>query len=507
MFDKNCKTNTGYINPNTEGTNTLRALVGAKIYAGDPMMEEKLTKYQLYWKFYNNQHWNKNNDKLLSFNYVRALIDKVNSFMIGAEGFELNIKDFFGDSIAPDLETSYEALLNYNWRSNHKKVFLQRLTQMGSICGNAYVFLVPNIQDGYIEYRLLDSRVTIPMFDNGDYSRIKGYKSVKQLGYNDKEYILHITEYTVGNVKTYYTKETGEKAEQFEVENVTNSYPFLPIVHIENLPMSDSYGGRSDVEDIVKINKIYNEMAEDIKMTVDYYAQPTTVITGGTVGQLKRGINQIWSGLPPDANVFNLSLGEDLSASMNFLKLLKDSMHDLSGVPEEVLSKVQHISNTSAAALQMLYQSIIQIADKKSVTYSEGIETINMLTGIMFALSINDHPLLKKLPKDARSTDVTTLRQFYFRYRTETIWKYSLPNDRRAQLDEADIELRNKLASRREIMERLGKLNIPKIQAEIREDIEQDIKDQKELKQAEKQAEGEPTDPEEGNEQKPPKNA
>lgn len=502
MFEKNCRTNTGYITPNTEGTNSLRAMVGAKIYAGDTMLEEKLTKYQLYWKFYNNQHWHKNNDKLLSFNYVRALIDKVNSFMIGAEGFELNIKDFYGEGVEPELETPYEALLNYNWRSNHKKVFLQRLTQMGSICGNAYVFLSPNVEDGYIEYTLLDSRTTIPMFNNGDYSKATGYKTVKQLGHNDKDYILQITEYVIGNVKTYYTKETGERAEQFEVENFTNTYPFLPIVHIENLPMSDSYGGRSDVEDIVKINKIYNEMAEDVKMTVDYYAQPTTVITGGTVGQLKRGINQIWSGLPSDANVFNLSLGEDLSASMNFLKLLKDSMHDLSGVPEEVLSKVQHISNTSAAALQMLYQSIIQIADKKSVTYSEGIETINMLTGIMYAISIPAHPLLKKLPSDARSTDIATLRSFYFRYRTETIWKYSLPNDRRAQLEEIDIELRNKIGSRREAMERLGKLNIPKIMGEIREDIEQDIKDQKELKEAENQAGEKPTDPKEGEEGK-----
>ena len=120
--------------------------------------------------------------------------------------------------------------------------------------------------------------------------------------------------------------------------------------------MSDSYGGKSDMEDIVKINKIYNEMAEDVKMIIDYYAQPTTVITGGTAGQLKRGTNQIWSGLPSDAQVFNLTLGEDLSASMGFLKMLKDAIHELSGVPEEVLSKVQHISNTSAAALQMLYR-------------------------------------------------------------------------------------------------------------------------------------------------------
>ena len=60
-------------------------------------------------------------------------------------------------------------------------------------------------------------------------------------------------------------------------------------------------------------------MAEDIKNIIDYYAAPTTIVTGGTIGQLQKGVNQIWSGLPSDANVFNLGLGEDLGASNELL--------------------------------------------------------------------------------------------------------------------------------------------------------------------------------------------
>lgn len=471
MFGKDKTQLTGYTNTNGSGTAMLQNTIRAKVYSGDSVIEKKLTHSQLYWKFYNNNHWSNNNDKLLSFNYVRAIIDKTNNFIIGKNGFEVNIQDTYGDEVEEDVEVIYEALINYNWKLNKKKTLLQKLLQMGSVCGDAYIFLLPNINKGYVEYILLDSRNTIPLFNKGDYNDIIGYKVVKLLGTNDKEYIQKVTEYKKGLVRTYYVKETGEDTDKFEVEEKENDYDFIPIVHIENIPMSDSYGGKSDMADIVKINKIFNEMAEDVKMIIDYYAQPTTVITGGTVGQLKRGLGEIWSGLPADANVSNLSLGEDLSASTNFLKILKDAMHDLSGVPEEVLSKVQHISNTSAAALQMLYQPIIQVADKKSVSYSEGIEELNRMTCIIYSKSLSSHPLFSKLPEEAKDKPNT----YFTRYKAETVWKYNLPNDRMSMLNEATIELDQRLGSRREIMERLGKRNIPKILGEIENDIKEKI--------------------------------
>jgi len=464
MFGKDKSQLTSYGNSNGAGSDFLRNTIRSKVYSGDASIEKKLTQYQLFWKYYNNQHWAENNDSLLSFNYVRAVVDKINNFIIGKEGFEVNIKNVFGDKVEENLEKYYEALIGFNWRMNKKKTLLQKIYQMGSVCGDCYVFLYPDEAKGYVEYLLLDSRTTIPLLSQYN-SEIEGYKVIKLLGTNDKDFIQKVTEYKKGLVKKYFVKETGKDAEKFEVEETTNDYDFIPVVHIENIPMSDNYGGKSDMEDIVKINKIYNEMAEDVKMIIDYYAQPTTVITGGTVGQLKRGINQIWSGLPSDAQVFNLTLGEDLSASMTFLKLLKDSIHDLSGVPEEVLSKVQHISNTSASALQMLYQPIIQIADKKAVSYGEGIEQINKYTVLMYASNIQENEAFKKL----NSTEKVD-KSFITKYAPETVWKYNLPNDRLGMLNEATIELSNGIGSRREVMERLGKENIPKLMDEIEED-------------------------------------
>lgn len=489
MFGKNDISQlSGYRNVINSGTDYLRNTVQSKIYSGDSALEKKLTQMQLYWKYYNNQHWAQNNDKLLSFNYVRAIIDKVINFMVGKEGFEVNIEDTYGDQISPEFEGAYEGVINYNWNRNNKKVLLQKILQMGSICGDVYVFLYPNKTKGYVEYTLLDSRITYPMFNNGNYSDIIGYKVVKVLGRNDRDYTQKITEYTKDFVLSYYTKATNPEAERFESKTIDNVLGTIPIVHIENLPMSDGYGGKSDMEDILKINKVYNEMAEDVKNIIDYYAAPTTIVTGGNIGQLEKGLNQIWSGLPSDANVFNLGLGEDLGASNEFLRLLKNAMHDLSGVPEEVLSKVQHISNTSASALQMLYQPIIQVSDKKGSSYGEGIKKINQKTISMFEKVLKTHPLYVKIAdteeyKNYFVNGSEDSEEFFERYIPDVIWKYNLPNDRMSILNEAQIELTQKLASRQEIMERLGKRNIPKINEQISLDEDKNIALQKRVEE------------------------
>lgn len=478
MFTKNNVQN-GLRNwdTNSDGTSNLRNTIRSKIYDGDENIGNRLVKAQLYWKFYNNNHWYKNDDKLLSFNYTRAIIDKVNNFMASENGFEFNITDTYGEQVPLELKKAHEGVLEYNWQMNKRKTFLKKLLQMGGITGDAYVFLNPKLDKGYVEYEVMDTRTCIPQFENGDYKRVIGYRVVQQLGINDAKFIQKVYLYTKEETLIYFVRETGEDAVRYNVTQIPNPYGFLPIIHIENIPMSDSYGGRSDVEDIVKINKVYNELAVDIKTIIDYYAQPTTVITGGNAGNLKRGIGQIWSGLPSEASVFNLTLGEDLSASNNFLDKLKQAMHDLSGVPEEVLSKVQHISNTSSSALRMLYQSLVQIADIKAITYGEGLMELHKLTLLLYDRmdELRAHQLYQKFLNEANKINTTNGFQIVAhldRYVTDIKFKYALPNDRTVLLNEAQMELSMKIGSRQEIMERLGKSNIPLLLKQIDEDMQ-----------------------------------
>jgi len=459
-----------YRTTNGPGTNYLRNAVRSRIYSGDTETEERLVAYQLYWQFYVGKHWAENNDKLLSFNYCKAIVDKVVNFMVGKTGFELNVEDTWGELVDSEVvEKPLESLLNYVWRKNRKKLILTKMLQMGSVSGDLFVYLYPDVRKGYVVIDVLDSRTTIPVFEKGDYTKVKKWRIVKALGDNDKNYTARVIEYEVNLRREYYVKDTSENADKYEMVEIPNDLGFIPIIHIQNSPNSASFGGFSDLVDILKLNKIYNEMAEDVKQIIDYYAAPTTVVTGATVGNLKRGVDQIWSGLPAEANVQVLSLGEDLSASQTFLTSLKNAMHDMTGVPEEVLSKVQHISNTSAAALQMLYQSLIQAADKKAMTYGEGIVEINrMLLVLMTKYFKEELDIVKRLPENAK----TNTEQYFERFWVSPAFIYNLPSDRLMQLQEAQLELNMKIGSRQEVMERLGKRNIPVIEKQIEDDLE-----------------------------------
>lgn len=456
-----------YIFTHEPSTSALRNYVASRIHSSDSFLTNKLSSYHLFWKFYDNEHWSKNNQQFLSFNWVKAIINKVNEYTLGSEGFEFNITDEYGREVPEDFETAYEALVGYTWNKNKKLKISGELLQMGGIAGDSYMFLWPDFQRRFIRMKVLDTRYIVPLFEGGDYNNVNGYQYVVPLGKNEKEYISRVTEYTVGMVKTYYKKDTEHTSEKYEESILETGLAFIPIVHIENSLNSGGFGGYSDAHDIIKLNKVYNEMAEDVKEIIDYYTTPVTVITGGHVGNLVRGIGQIWSGLPADANVTTLGLGEDLSGNMDFLEKVREAMHDLTGVPQEVLSKVQHISNTSAASLRVLYHSLTMAADKKTVTYSYGISDVNEMATLMYLIYFQDIPIVQNF---VRTAPVKSPLELIDRYKAVPVWKYGLPNDRMTILQEGQIEQQIGVGSRRTIMERLGVRNIPKEMDEIRND-------------------------------------
>jgi len=450
-----------FLNTNEAATLGLKAYV-ARYINNDNFISERLAEYQLYWKFYENKHWAKNNSKLLSFNWVAAIIDKVNRYTLG-KGFETNIEDLYGEPVEERFETAYEALINYTWRRNKKFVKAAELFQMGAICGSAYVFIYPNLIKKYVEIDVLDSRYVVPVFKEGQYKDIIAYKYVTVLLKNKKEYLQKIAIYSKGYVVTYYTKEVN--GEKFEEHRVKTGLPFIPIVMIENSVNSASFGGFSDARDILQLNKVYNEMAEDVKEVIDYYVAPVTVVTGGYIGDLKRGLGQVWSGLPTGASVSTLGLNEDLGSTLNFMQLIRESMHDLTGVPQEVLSKVQHVSNTSAASLKILYYSLTMAADNRVLTYTPGIEEINRNILMYNLIFFPEHYLVRKLGAVTKNpTDLVN------RYIATPVYSYGLPYDRMNTLQELNVELNIGAVSRRTAMERLAVKNIPKELKQIKED-------------------------------------
>lgn len=443
-----------------EGTNELRAFVTNTIIKEGHEVD-RIMRYEMYFNFYKGRHWRQFNDGFIAFNYCKAFVDKISMFLLGKTGFTFQVKALDNDVISPELEESAEKLILKHWRKNKIVSLGYSMLQMGSVTGDLFMFVGWNNEGKHAEIKVLDSRQCFPTFKNGDTSKLESFIIRTPLTQNDNEYKLFVTKYTEDKIESWYQKDTTLKPDfRFEGANVKNTYGIIPIVHIKNKPTSEGYYSTSDLNDILKLNKVYNELAQELKGIIDYHVTPTTVITGGTAKSLKKGLGNIWSGLPSEANVFNLGLDADLSASVDYMKMIKTGMHELSDVPENALGKLQAISNTSAAALQLTFQPLIHQADMKWIMYGEGISEINKI--ILSYVEKFD-------PKEANYVAMGGAG-FGEKYIVDPVFSYGFPQDRMQELQQAEMELRMKIASRKEVMNRLGKNNVPNLMEEIEED-------------------------------------
>lgn len=450
-----------------ESTNMLRSFVLQNIVQDNQWEIDRITKYYLYWKFYEGMHYKDFNDGLLSFNYVAAFTDKINMFLLGDSAFSFHVKSFYSNQVDKDIETVAEELMMFHWDKSQKVELAYEMLQMGGVTGDCWVGVewMPSEEDRYCRIRVYDSRQCFPRFRNGDFNQVESFLVRQPLDDKQSKYCLFVKRWTKEKIETWYQKDVtidNNNVAKYEYQEYPNRYGFIPVVHIKNRPNAAGYYGKSDMNNILKINKVYNEMMQEVKSVIDYYVTPTTVITGASAKSLKKGLGQIWSGLPPEANVFNLGLDVDLSATTNYIKDLKTAMHELSDVPENALGKIQAISNTSAAALQITYQPLMQQANLKGLTYGNGIARINSM--ILRVLQVED-------PKNERLQQLKELSpNFLAEMRIEPVFAYGFPKDGMVELNKANMEMQLKISSRREIMERMGKSNIPDLLNEIDED-------------------------------------
>lgn len=452
---------------NAEGTSHLLDYVRESIIADDGSEVQRIANYELNWQFYLGNHWRRYSATMLTFNYTKAFIDKVSQFLIGKSPFTLKVGSYSSDPVQDEVEKYAEGLLLTQWNKIDRLKFSYGAMQTGSITGDAWVSVFWDYKINGVNVRVLDSRQCFPQIDPYDHSSITSFiirnNVAKDEVNNPNKYVVRITEYTETTNNTWYQTTFGiakKAVDRLEYSSTPNPLGFIPIVHVQNKINSGAYYGLTDTTDIVKLNKTYNELAQQYKGIVDYHSSPTTIVTGANMGDTARKLGGIWSGFPPEANIFNLGLDVDLSAMQNFLHLIKTALHELSGVPENYLGKIQSISHTSAAALQLTFQPLVQQADLKAIQYGSGIKEINTMMCKILRHYSKDNSTLRRL-------DVLCKGIFEDMYFVDPVFAYGFPKDKTIELQNASEELRLGLNTRRRIINGLSTDNTSNLMSEI----------------------------------------
>lgn len=347
----------------------------------------RLNRYHKNWRFYNRMHfWQTGSitgDRKLVINYSRAICDKSTDWLAG-KPFRI---------VTPEGNEPVGELLENIWAESNKQLLFWRAGQMGSVTGDAYLFATVPWLDDYgniipfeqqsIRIQTLNSAFVHPKFASAENRTIKevliqypvlrgNFANITNVGNRSSDMCVY-SQY----ISSTEIREFLDEQEIVEVRR-PNPLGIVPLAHIQNLP-HPGYFGISDIDDVVDINEEYNEVNESIRKIIKYQGEPTTIIFGAKVGDLRRGADKVWSGLPTDARVENLSLQASLTDAMTFKDSLKLAIHELSNTPESSLGKLQAISNTSDAALRTTYLPLIEKTQRKQLTYGAGVAQINAI--------------------------------------------------------------------------------------------------------------------------------
>lgn len=287
------------------------------------------------------------------------------------------------------------------------------------------------------------------------------------------------------SVFTYTELITDYMIEEYINDELIDSHPNplgeIPIVHIPNLIVGSSPWGMPDIPgDFLTLNRQYNETATALADIINYHAEPTTIVVGAKASQLEAGAKKVWSGLPKEAQVYNLEMMSDANLVREFLVCLKQAMHEMTNIPITALGQEQPVSNTSGVALQIQYQPMMMKFDQKTTNYGAGLEKINYFAlktlalkePEMFAYDPNTSPVIKEgqWPILDRRSDIT--------YRTHAHFQTPLPIDKLIKLNELMSKMQLGLESKRGALKELGEENPDLKMEELQDELINDAKDQ-----------------------------
>ena len=441
----------------------------------------RLNRYASNWAWYLGHHWayrREIGEPQLTFNYVKAMSDYLTNWTFGP-GVEFHSPEATTLIIPPLMKRVWEI-------DNNKSKIMWEIGQLGGVSGDVFVkvayeepFMDPagRIHPGRVRILPMNPAFCFPEFHPHDKNRLIRMKV--------KYKFWGTAQDGTRQVYTYVELLTDESIEEYVNDEIIDRRPnplgVIPVTHVANLPVASSPWGLGDINDIIALNREYNEKATEISDIINYHAAPVTVVIGAKASNLEKGPRKIWAIGNKDARIENLELETNFAGPLGYMELLKQAMHEMVGIPMGALGQVQPISNTSGVALKMQYQSLMHRDRQKKVQYTQALRQIN--EHIMLHLAIFEPQALQYNPFLSAVVPQPDQLQVLdpsdpLTYRTEIFWPDPMPMDRLLKINEIQALMAMSLESRKGALRDLGEQYPDQKMREIFEEMLEDIKEQ-----------------------------
>jgi Phage portal protein, SPP1 Gp6-like len=441
----------------------------------------RLNRYANNWAWFLGHHWayrREIGEPQLVFNWVRAFSDFLVNFS-------------FGHGINFTSPEATQAIIPYLLKEvwevhNNKHAVINEIGQQGSVSGDVfakvayeqpYVDAAGVPHEGRIRILPLNPAFCFPEWHPHDRSRMIRFK----LKYKFWGTAVDGTRQVMTYVELLTENEIEEYINDELIDRRPNQLGEIPIAYTQNYAVSSSPWGLSDIAEIIPLNREYNEKATEISDIINYHVAPVTVITGAKASNLEKGPRKIWAIGSDKAKVTNLELETNFTGPLGYMELLKQAMHEMTGVPATALGTLQPISNTSGVALALQYQPLMLKHERKKTQYIPFFQRVNELvirTAFLFAPELTVYnPYLSSYqirPDQAAQLDPSSPVS----YRTTVEWPSPMPMDTLIKINEVQAKMAMNLESRRGALRDLGEPFPDQKLREIFEEILEDTKEQ-----------------------------
>jgi len=441
----------------------------AQVFNFGPDHSERVTKYQDCWDFYDGTHWSQSSPEgfdQVTINYCKIFVKKMRRFAF-RNGWTMAFSE-------EQKNDGIDTWVNDVWKYNNPKKLTNTIADFGGIFGDWFIYpqWIPSEDEvnkaSDVKLAVLDPRYVFPQYNTktGEMEFCIILIPYQEFSLVGNQFELENRIYREIHTKEkIFIQDLNEKNEIISDKVVDNPLNKMLIVHGIYQPKAGTHFGSGLIEDVKDGNRLFNEKASDVSDILDYHAAPITVIYGAKARQLEKGANKIWSGLPANAKVENLSSEGNIEEARAFLADLKTWMHELVGIPEKALGGERKMSNTSATALSLDFEPLIELADDIRFYFEEGIKKVNELI-----IDIGEY-----------SSAISTSLEEQELYDHHIAFGSLLPRDRSIDLNDISTELSLELESKEGAMQRLGVLNVETKKEEIRKEKEEDAAFEAEL--------------------------
>ena len=352
------------------------------------------------WKYYYGQHDPSLEigaggvDYNIVINMSAQAVDKTVSFFV-PEAPKIAItggvdREKQGDNFV-ELRTPQQILLDDFWETNNLNNFILDIALSGFVTGHTFLrIILPDTIDGIPGLGMIDPRNIIAFWDVtktdrrlfyrlvwsmdtiGNAQRIQDIVPVWLLEHQFGQPVVE--DFDLGWVIFEY--ERGNENRLNLVNFDVWEFPFPPIVDWKNSQAPYIYYGQSDLKHAA-LNDSLNFVASNTNKIIYHHAGPQTVVTGASLPEkMTSGPDQILEIADDKAQVYNLEMESDLSASMGMMDVLRASFFAQSRVVDlaTVKDKLARVTNFG---VRMIYSDMLDMIANKRVFYGNGLAEVS----------------------------------------------------------------------------------------------------------------------------------